>query len=231
MDKKEYIADKVLEEMLKAAASDIEDKTVESLLKGYTGQDHEFSERHIKEIEKLFARERKDHFHRKLKFFSKRVAIILLIITALSAVTIGSVDALRVRFINFIIEMRERDTDIKFIDDSMKSISYSFENITLEYIPEGFELEKSSAIEQNLNLKFVKGQEYFNLNSRDISNSFSIDTENASVKQLLINGRDALYSIKENNKILVWHDDNMAYIMTGNISETDMIKIAENIKK
>ena len=121
--------------------------------------------------------------------------------------------------------------DIKFTDDSMISGSYSFENIILEYIPEGFELEKSSVREQNISLKFVRGQEYFNLNSRDISNSFSIDTENASVKQLLINGRDALYSIKENNKILVWHDDNMAYIMTGNISETDMIKIAENIEK
>ncbi|WP_326908550.1 DUF4367 domain-containing protein [Sedimentibacter sp. MB31-C6] len=50
-------------------------------------------------------------------------------------------------------------------------------------------------------------------------------------KELTINGREALYSESDNIRILVWNYDEMAYILTGNISESELVKIAKSVKK
>ena len=52
-----------------------------------------------------------------------------------------------------------------------------------------------------------------------------------NVKELTINGREALYSESDNIRILVWNYDEMAYILTGSISESELMKIAKSVKK
>lgn len=229
MNKKEYAIDMALEAMLKAEAPDIEDKIAEDLLTGFEGQEHEFSEKHKNDMKKLFKKERKAIFYGKLSVYSKRAAIILLAVTAISTATVGSVSALRTRFMNFIIEITQQDTNIKFNNDNIKSNSYVYHNIKLEYIPSGFIIKKSESRNGYILLEFTKDNEFFNFRTINMESSLSIDTEDAIVKELTINGKEAFLSIKDSTKILVWHDDSeTAYILTGNISENELIKIAEN---
>jgi hypothetical protein len=231
MDKKEYVTDKAIEAMLQAAASDSEDKTVDDLLSGYEGQSHEFSEKHREAMQKLFKKDRKTRSNRKIRTYSKRAAVIFIAVIAISAVAIGSVSAWRVSFMNFILERTQYDTNIKFTDDDLKADNYKFGEIKLEYVPEGFKLEKSETVGEYLNLTFKNGQEFFDFYTIDVRSSLSIDTEDSNVKELMINGREALYSENDNNRILVWNDDETAYILTGNISESEFIRIAENVEK
>ncbi len=231
MDKKEYVTDKTIEAMLQAAASDIEDKAVDILLDEYEGQNHKFSEKHREDMQKLFKKERKFRSARRIRTYSKRAAVIFIAVIAISAITISSVSAWRVRFMNFILERTQYDTNIKFTDDASKAENYKFGEIKLEYVPEGFKLEKNETLEEYLNLTFKNGQEFFKFHTRDIKGSLSIDTEDANVKELTINGREAIYSENSSNRILVWNDGEMAYILTGNISESEFVKIAENITK
>ncbi len=231
MSKQKYVIDKTLDAMLQVAVSDSEDKMVDDLLKGFEGESHEFSEKHINDMQILFKKEQRSQFYRRIQTYSKRAAVIFIAVILISAISISSVSAWRIKFMNFIIEMTRYDTDINFDDNDSKTDTYKFEEITLEYIPEGFKLERSEVRENHLNLTFEKNQEFFNFRTRDIGGSLSIDTENADVKKLMINGSYALYSENNNNSILVWHDDETAYILTGNISQNELIKIAEKINK
>lgn len=231
MNKKEYVADKTIEAMLQAAASDSENKMVDDLLEGFEGQIHEFSQKHNEVMQRLFKEDQKSQFYRRMRTYSRRAAVILVAVIAISAVAISSVSALRIRFMNFILERTQYDTDIKFTDNTSDADNYKFGEIVLEYVPEGFKLEKNEPRRNHIYLNFEKDQEFFNFRTLDIGGSLSIDTENANVKELTINGREALYSENDNIHILVWHDDETAYILTGNISESEFVKIAENIKK
>ena len=52
-----------------------------------------------------------------------------------------------------------------------------------------------------------------------------------SFKNTTVNGREAFYSSNDNVNILVWHDEEFVYKLSGKIEENEMVKIAENIKK
>lgn len=231
MDKKSYVADKALEAMLQASASDMEDKVVEDLLEGYDGENHEFSEKHKNDMQSLLRSERKRRIYNSAKTYGKRVAIIFVLVIAISTVTVVSVSAWRIKVMNFITEMTKQDTNITIDQDGLESNTYTNNEITFNYIPKGFIIEKSEYREEHIYLEFKNDNEYFNFRTMNIGDSLSIDTEDAHVKEFTMGGRRALYSENDNISILVWHDEELMYVLTGNISEKELIKIAENIKK
>jgi len=130
---------------------------------------------------------------------------------------------------NFIIEMNQTHSEINFGDDHTGD-AYTSDEISLAYIPEGFKLEKRDANVNSVNLIFKEEDNYFVFSMDNISGKMGIDTENASVKKTMINGKEALYSSNNNVNILVWYDEEFSYTLSGNIEERAMVKIAENIK-
>ncbi|MDD2494791.1 MAG: DUF4367 domain-containing protein [Tissierellia bacterium] len=228
-DKKEYVADKALEAILEVSASDIWDKVTEELLEGYDGQKHEFSERHKEKMQELFDKARKDSAKLRRKIYFKRIAVSFIVVIAISTIAISSVSAWRVRFMNFILEITEKDTNITFEIDNSNIDSYKFDEFTFEYIPEGFKLEKSETRGDYVYISFHNRNKYFNFRTIDIESSLSIDTENAETGEIIINDRNVIYSKKDGVFILVWNDDNIAYLLIGNMDENELVKIAENI--
>ncbi len=234
MDKKEYVVNETLEAMLKASAEDIEDEIADELLDGFDNQEHIFSEKHKNDMKLLFEKERKLQSGKNTRLYLRRAAAIFIAVIGISIATISNVSALKIRFLNFISEITQQDTTIRFTDNNEKSSSYSsykFENVTFAYIPEGFKLEDSTKAGKSLSLVFKSNDEYFDFYSQSLEGSLSIDTENSLVKELEIKGKKALYSEKDNIRILVWYDNDNAYILTGNIAENELIKMAENINK
>lgn len=229
VDKNEYVADKALDAMLEVSASDIGDKIVERLIEGYDGQKHEFSNGHKEKMQEFFERERKDKTKIRRKVYFKRIAVSFIAVIAISNIAISNVSAWRVRFMNFITETTQHYTNFKFNDDNLNKDSYKFDDVTLRYIPKGFLLENNKKTGNNITIRFNKTDEYFDLRTKDIKGSLSIDTEDAYVKELIIKGRKAFYSENDYINILVWNDGEIMYILTGNIEENELIKIAENI--
>lgn len=227
MDKKSYVTDKAFDAMLEASASDMENNVVESLLEGYDGKNHEFSEKHKKDMESLFRRQRQNHFYNSLKTYGKRLALIFILVIAISTITVASVSAWRIKIMNFILERTQEDTNI--IIDKDELTFYENNELSLNYVPEGFVLEKSESKNNFIYYEFVRENDFFDFHTMDIKNSLSIDTEEANVKKISINNMEAVYSENNNVNILVWHDDEIMYILTGNISENELVKIAENI--
>ena len=60
--------------------------------------------------------------------------------------------------------------------------------------------------------------------------SAQIDTENAIVEDVEINGLKGIASIKEGITILAWHDNSNSFILTGNLQLQTLLTVAESIK-
>ncbi len=105
---------------------------------------------------------------------------------------------------------------------------YEDENIILDYIPEGFNLTEKFSTEMHIDLTLENENQMITFGMHPINSTKIIDTENAKIEELFINGYDAIYSSNENVNILVWIDGEKKFSLTGKISQKEMIKIAKN---
>ncbi len=193
--------------------------------------DVEFSKEHENAMRKLFRKEQRKLVYRKVLKYSKRAAVFFLAIVVVSGVFVFSVEAWRVKVLNFVIDMSQTHSEINFSEEGTKGDSYASDEITLGYIPEGFKLDKKDVKGDMISLVFKGEESYFIFSMREITGSIGIDTEDASVKKLKINGHEALFSSNENVNILVWHDEDYTYSLSGTVEENEMAEIARSIKK
>lgn len=194
-------------------------------------EDVEFSEGHQRIMEQLFRKERKKLRLKKLVFYSKRAIACVLIFVTIVSVSILSVEAWRIKFLNFVIEVNQTHTHMNFSEDATTGDSYHSDAISLDYIPIGFKLEKSNVMENYIYLIFKADEQHFSFSMNNIDGSMGVDTEDATIKRITINDYEAIYSSNNNINILVWHDDRYSYMLSGNIDEKEMIKIANGLKK
>ena len=191
-------------------------------------EQHEFSKEHQKAIQALFQQERNKLLHKKIIRWTRKVAIVLLVFISISTIAIFSVQAWRIRFLNFVLETRPRFTDITFTDK--KGDTYATDDVTLGYIPEGFSLEKSELSDQRIRLSFTNNQKHFILYVYKNKGSMSLDTANAQIKKLQINGSEATFSYKPTVSFLLWTNNDYLNLLESNLEEKEMVKIADNLK-
>ncbi len=218
------LIDKALDTLIEEAATDIyrnegNDLPVEKV---------EFSPEHKKKMEKLFRRERRKYNLRRALRTAGRVACIILVAAVVMSAAIYSVEAWRVKFLNFVFDSTAPDTEIKFTDT--KQNSFYNDVVELRYIPAGFELEESEVSKRHVFLKFVYNDQSFLLKRNNIASNSAVNTEEGTVENITINNYEGIYIEKEDDNILIWHDGVYTYRLAGNIEKEELIKIAENIK-
>ena len=109
---------------------------------------------------------------------------------------------------------------------------YSNKRIRLNYIPEGFIVSEDITDKICVGIEFKEingGNGYFSLTVNGMDTTIHIDTENAVIEDITVNGHDGIYSSNKNVNILLWNDDNYIYCIGGNIDRNDMMTIAENL--
>ena len=218
----EKVLDAVIKDGARLAGEDLANSDQEPM-------DVEFSKEHEAKMQELFDRERNKIKQQNSKKNRKRMALIFLAAIIAIGTTIFSVGALRIRVLNFFIDMQQTHTNIKF-DDTTDSDSFHSDEISLDYIPEGFDLTESTSDELKVFLTFTKDEQYFQILITSVDVKMAVDTENADISKISINGQNALFSSNHNVNILVWHDDMFSYRLSGNIEKGDIIKIAEMMK-
>lgn len=187
-----------------------------------------FSDEHEVKMQRLFKSERRKIAAKKFRKYAVRAACIFLAIIVFSGVTIFSVSAWRVRFLNFMFNKDAPNTDYNFTDE--KPAPQMDDRLKLNYIPKGFLLEDSFNGQRSITLSFIRGEDYFCVSSDELDANFNIDTENAAMEKTKINDFDAIYISNQNANSLIWYDDDRAYTITGNISKDEIFKIAKGLK-
>jgi len=219
--------EKTVDELISGAAATAGEEIIDELPKP---QKREFSDEHEKKMNMLFKKYERKMFFEKLPKYSGRVAVVLLAFVLVSGISVFSVDAWRIKFMNYVLSVTETHTEIRYNAPDDVGDSYVTDEITLGYIPEGFELESRIDGKRNLYLNFIKDSKNFTITVVPASGIFAVDTENADIDILEINGCEAFLSKKENTVIITWCNDEKIYSITSNLDKEEVIKIAQNIE-
>jgi len=193
--------------------------------------EHEFSPKFEKKMKKLISRRNKPYY-RIINTAGKRTACAAVIVLVASSVTIMNVDALRNAFSNFFVSTYEKFSTVQPVEDNTAPITLE-ETYEITYNLNGFEIiydeydEYSNVIYYNKDDIVI----YFKQCTKDMYDS-DVNTENAEILTVDINGHEAIYFIDNNDYYhIIW--DNGDYIISigSNISENILIDIAKSVQK
>ena len=228
MSDKNDIFEKV-EDMMYAEAAEIA-VGVEDEKNTLIFDEFEFSKEHEEKMKKLFRREKRRGVIKRISKHSKGFAAGVVAVVVVSGVAVFSVEAWRTKVVNFVLNDKTTHTEISFVENSETVIAG---DVYFKYIPEGFEVIEEDVSRTSTDIIFHDGTTKIGYQKALISIEKSIDTENAIVKDVTINGMEGIVSKKDNKIILVWHDEEYVYTITSSgenrpISEEEIIKIAQN---
>ena len=104
-------------------------------------------------------------------------------------------------------------------------------SLTVDYIPENFiktEIDESDYI---FMYRYEKKNEFFYIKKLQLGGTTSINTEKYDSEKLKIGSLEAIYYQPENDiGGLLFNNSEYIYIVSGNISKEELVKIAQNIK-
>ena len=194
---------------------------------------------------KLFEREEK-RLRRgsRMSFYSKIAASIIIAITVLSVAFYGA-DAVRVKFLNTIITMKEDHLQITFqptAEDNENDYSQISNNkvdaFLPSYIPEGFsiaEAEKSAS--NHLIILTDANNNRITINQTLISSGTTIglDNEGATETRVELGGLDITLLEKRNiitgdiDYTLFWQDSGYFFFIISNIDKDELLQMASSM--
>ncbi len=189
--------------------------------------DVDFSENHKKKINKILDKEKKKI---TLKCFNKIALKVAAIFVLVIVVLNFSVEANRIKFLNYFVEYASKCTQIDYRNGGDSIEKQSVNDVCLEYIPKNFILKRKNENENSTYIAFENEDEYFTLLVNFNEGVIHLDTENTIVETVLINGNDYMFIEKDEKVSVYWTTKTKSYLLNGNINKQEIIKIIENIK-
>ena len=226
---KNTLNERILDEIIRYAVTNNIEETKwtreEELAKRYT-----FSASHEQKMQQLFKQQKRKEKIAHMKRSALKIAAGGLIFLSVSCVTVMSVDALRVNILNFINERLDNYTKVS-VDETEKPNAEIQGEVMPAYLPEGYEkvffeykndYYFSTYQDKNGNeIILVKLSEW---------TTAGIDSEDAYMERLIVNGHAAEYYEKNSNSTLLYRYEGKVFLLSGPISKNEIIKIAESLE-
>lgn len=195
-------------------------------------------ERMDKLIHNLVVKENRNKIRNSIAMRNlKRTAIIFLVFFGVNFFLITNVEAYRIQVMKAIVQFQSQFMSIDYVpkeEMSQDPQPDAWENLYyLSYLPKGYTMTESNHKSENVALIFYKNGEGDQIAFQQFftQTNIQIDTENAKVTNLSVNGEDAILVEKEDFKVMTWlTDDRAIYLETHNLPYEEVLKIAESIK-
>jgi len=202
---------------------------------------HTFSQKHERKMKVILGHHKRQGWRHKAASATKRIAVVLLVIIAISFGSLMTVEAVRNEVIRAVTQWFEQFTDVGFIGGDM---STSSEEIDLRhsgamlpgYVPEGFE---SVALERDEFSVFALYEDtegrvvWFNQMWQEEKDTISIDNEQHISKIVSIHGYEGVLAVSNqpdiDSTIIIWNDGTFTYMISGDINENPVIAMAESL--
>lgn len=182
----------------------------------------EYTKNHEKWLKKLFDKMRDNRYHR----FTTKTVKVLVIAATLTALLLTAfvIPSSREYIIdNFDIFSRYQLTEAN--DNSVNG------EITVGYIPEGYELINRQITSKSMTYDFVFDSNRITISKCSSSIKVEFDTEDVILENIIVNENNYTYYVDVNNcGYLVWNKNDYVYQIYGFISKDELIKIAETVK-
>lgn len=105
------------------------------------------------------------------------------------------------------------------------------DDFEVRFIPEGFVLNYESNNKYECSKEYIKGNDFFSVSKQSNTNEFDINTEYKNLKTVPINGIDYVeYGEEKHGQGVLWEKDGYQYVVAGNISTQDLLKIAVSVR-
>ena len=193
-----------------------------------------FSRRSASFLKKRDRRHEKRHVSR----FVGRAAAVVLVMAAVFSTAMVTVDAFRVKVMNYLIDIQPEYTSFQIPDSSGSKGEKMVVNWTQtylpSYIPAGYEVDSLTYTEPLKEITYSNQKNndlYIYFTEYDSSNHVQIDTEKASVlKTVYVNGHKGTLVVKNSLATVAWNMDNNIFTIQTTENEAVAMKIAQNVK-
>lgn len=181
--------------------------------------------------------EKKNKRIKKINSLSKRVAIILITLVICITTITFSVEAFRIKVLNFIIDKQERYTSIevsgKQVENEKGKLLDNWTDFYLpDYVPEGFEIVNAEKY-GNIRIIYYENKDGVEIefSQSPNGNNHQLDTENAQIDKIKIKDKEAILIEKNGLITLLWYNDEDTFNLIGKTDKNEIIKMAKSIRK
>ena len=183
----------------------------------------EYTKNHEKWKKKLFNKMRDNRYHR----FTTKTVKIMLVAAVLSALLLTAFVIPSSR--EYIIDNFEIFSRYKITENNKNSVNGE---ITVGYIPEGFELVNEQFSSKNITHNFIDGNGItITIVKSSSALEVDFDTETGVMKTVVRgNITYTLYDDTTEYNCLVWNENDYIYQIHSSISKDELLKIAETVK-
>lgn len=192
---------------------------------------HEFSPKFEKKMKKLISRRNKPYY-KIINTAGKRTACAAVIVLVSSSVTIMNVEALRNAFSDFFISIYEKFSTVQPIEDD--SAPETLEEIyAITYNLNDFEIIYEELNEYRHDIDYGKDNIviFFSQYTKEMYDS-NVNTEDAEILTIDINGHEAIYFIDNHNYYnLIWDNGDYIISLSSNINKNTLIEMAKSVQK
>jgi hypothetical protein len=168
-----------------------------------------------------------------------KAAIFLLLVGGILTIVVTSVDALRIRALNMFLNARDQYTSVEVKENvpgqtapESQTIPSDWNAYVPAYTPQGFQIvgTKKDNVTKFIEYANPNGQTIRFTQYENIKTDLQIDTENATVQDVIINNNKALLVEKAGIASLIWQDQKLFYF-TGEVDKSELIRMAQSLQK
>lgn len=181
----------------------------------------------------------------KVRKYGSRAAIFVLVLMTTLTVAGLSVDAIRVRFFNMMLDVKEEYTAITYetedtevgrddlsLEDTITDQGTLEGNYYPTYIPEGYVEVERKVHDKFVFVMYLDDQDNSIIfDQSSLNGGIQIDTEDAVVTYPEINGIEGIMAEEDGNIILVWHNNEYSLSIIGVMDRATALNMAESIEK
>lgn len=182
-----------------------------------------------------YRRAERKYYNKKMRGASgtyavlRKIAACILICLSVGFAALMAIPTVRASVWDSVVNFYEKY--IKFDFNVTSSGEETIGEYTLGYVPDGF--VRTDALEESMRNKYrYENQEsYFCISYYTEYREFNYDDENGQIHIIDVNGTDGYFvEYFDGTSALVWRYDNAVFTVDGDISVSEMVKIAEKIK-
>ena len=215
--------DRILDEIFAIAVDEYEEELLNQIPVD-EDIEYEFSEDFNKKHERMLKQYRAGKY-KNYRSPAIKVATVIGLLVILSATVTLSIEAVRLKVFNFVIEKAD---EFAVINVREKNMENEAKQLSLEHLPAGFELITEETEGDVFTVVYANDDKYINYSFWNISIKSAVDTENAEFKEIEILKTKVILSDKGDFNIFTWHDECFVYTIVSNLSQSSVQEIIEN---
>ena len=192
---------------------------------------HQFSPEFEKRFEGMLRKSKLEKKKRERRRLFTRIAACFLLVVGVGAITVASVDAIRIPFMSFLLSIGQESAEM--VSDSRNNVPVSdgYINLYPTYIPSGYVMISLSEYDNGYSVAYQNDQgSMFQLDCYEANDRFSLDAEDSDLQQIDINGFEATISSRDGRIVVTWPTISYTYILAGDIAKESAQNILKSVQ-